>query len=262
MASVLLAAAGSGPSLVAIGHPGGNPTVNAPRLADALGITLYDARRRLLGSGPRLVASFADGTTAASAVEALRHAGFEAVVVSLGRGEEPIVGHTFTFEPGCLRVVARDGSEVRLGFDRIRLFVRGTRIIAETRTEVSRERRFSAGRALLTQGLMMTKTVTTTRTEAVESREGFLLACTDDGPDVLFLETDLLYDGFGPERQSTRVANFVHLVSLLRQAAPAARFDDCLLTRAGQASTLGGLLEPESHLDAAVAVVKRAALAA
>jgi len=259
---VLGSPSGLGASLVAIRHPGVDSATTAPRLADALGISLYDARRRLLGGGPRLVASFADAGAAARTVGALEEAGFAAVVVPLGRGDEPLVAHGFAFEADGLRVVPRSGPEVALGFDRIRLFVRGTRIVAETHTEVSRERRFSPGRALLSGGLVLTKTVATTRAEAVETREGFLLACGGDGPDVLFRETELVYDGFGPERQSTRVANFVHLVSLLRHAAPSARFDDCLLTRAGQASALGGLLEPEEHLDAAIAVVKRAALAA
>jgi len=259
---VLASSSGCGPSLVAIRHPGADSAATAPRLADALGITLYDARRRLLGVGPRLVASFADAGMAVQTVGVLEDAGFAAVIVPLGRADEPLLAHGFAFEADALRVVQRSGADVVLGFDRMRLFVRGTRIVSEMHTEVARERRFSAGRALLSGGLVMTKTVTTTRAEAVEKREGFLLACTDGGPDVLFLETELVYDGFGPERQSTRVANFVHLVSLLRQAAPSARFDDCLLTRAGQASTLGGLLEPEEHLDAAIAVVKRAALAA
>ena len=247
---------------MAIQDPGPDLADAVTRLAGTLGIAPYDARRRLHGHGPHVVASYADAGTADHTADALGRAGFGAVVVPPGYGEDSTVAHAFAFEASGLRVTPRSGADVVLAFARIRLLVRGTRIVSETRTEVTKQRSLSIGRAVLSGGLVMTKTTTTERSHQVEERDGFLVACSDDGPDVIFLDAELLYDGLAADRQPTRTANFLRLTTLLREKARIARFDDRLLTRAGQAAVLGGLFEPEANLDTAVAVIRWTTLGA
>jgi hypothetical protein len=137
----------------------------------------------------------------------------------------------------------------------VRLLLRATGIFSETTTTTVESRQFSAGRALVSGGLVLTKGKTTTTKETEEAWEGWLVVYPHAGPAIVFREAGTLWDGLGAALQPTRLANFTQLCTLLRARCPAAPFDDRLMRRAGQVQLLGPGFAPESSLDLALAVL-------
>jgi hypothetical protein len=224
-------------------------------LAAAMGISPYDARQQLHGRGPRVLATFGDPADAAHLVEGLRAAGFDATHVDLTSEAVEVVPRSFTMRPGGIQFLARDGMPLAIRFDRIQLLLRGTRIATEQTTEVTRKRKFSLERAVLTGGLMLTKTEKKEVTRTTDLREGFLYIRSAGVSAVELRESELLYDGLAALREPTRTGNFTRLTSVIRAGSPQARWDDRLLSRAGQLEVLGTVLTPENDVDVAMAVL-------
>lgn len=229
-------------------------------LAAALGKTVYEVRSRLLvpRGGPSVVGVFQEPETAEESAAKLRENGFETVVL---RREEVESDHTrflvrhFEFTTQSLRVEDRQRQTVNLPYGDIQRILYGSAVTVHTEKELVKERKFSAGRAIMTQGLMLTKkTKREVRTEE-QDRERFLYLYSQNRPTVVLRENGLRYDALGKALQTSRAANFNHVVSELRRQSPGAVFDDRLLTRGGQAQILGPLLTPEEHLDLAVALL-------
>jgi hypothetical protein len=61
----------------------------------------------------------------------------------------------------------------------------------------------------------------------------------------------------GAALQQTRQANFSYLLEELRRHRADARYDDRLLTRAGQVQLLGPSLSPEQYLDIATSLLAK-----
>lgn len=224
----------------------------------ALGLTPYEARARAQGPAPRLVATFGQQAPAERAGEMLAAAGLDPLVV----GDEQIESdarrafvRSFELGPASIRFVLRDGRAFDVAAADIALLLRGTRIRRDTRTEVTTERRLSVGKAMLTGGLSFTSDKKKETTISTEVREGFLSVYAPSAPDLIVVETTVLYDGLGAAMAPTRAANFTRLVAELRSRAIGAVYDERLLTRAGQAQVLGGVLSPEPFLDVAMTVL-------
>lgn len=240
--------------VVALQHPRPDPEA----LAEALGVSVWDAQQRLRGDGPRVVARVAARDEADRLAVALAAHGFVPVVLDVdpeGPDAVWVVPRTFQLRDEALQVTTRDGSPFAVRWDRIGLLLRGTRIVSSTVTEERRRRRFDPVRAVMTGGLMPMRTTTTSTTREHEERVGFLHIVAHGVSDVVVYEDELLYDGLGPQREPTRSANFAAFVALVRAAAPHALYDEQLLTRAGQLQVLGGLLDPETYLDVATLVL-------
>jgi hypothetical protein len=210
-----------------------------------------------MGPAPRVVATFGQRAPAEQAAEALRKAGLDPVVVG---GEQMESDRTraflrsFSFGPASVTFGLRDGRSVEVPTADIQLLLRGTRIRHETRTDVTTERRLSVGKAVLTGGLVMTSTRKKETAITTEEREGFLAVYAASAPDLIALETAVQYQGLGDAMQPTRSANFARLIAELRKRAPAAPYDERLITRAGQAQLLC-ILAPEPFLDVALTVL-------
>lgn len=233
----------------------------APRIAAitaALGLTPYEARGRVQGPAPRVVATFGQRGPADRAAELLDAANLSPIVL----GDEQIesdarrlFARSFSLTPSGVRFVRRDGQAFDVEGANITLLLRGTRIRRDQRTEVTTERKLSVGKAVLTGGLLLTSKKEKETVISTEVREGFLAVYADGAPDFLLGETTILYDGLGAAMGPTRAANFARLVTELRQRAVSAPYDERLLTRAGQAQVLGGVLSPEPFLDVAMTVL-------
>ncbi|MCW5890858.1 MAG: hypothetical protein KIT14_09920 [bacterium] len=240
--------------VVALQHPRADPDA----LAEALGVSVWDAQQRLRGDGPRIVARVAARDEADRLAVTLAAHGFAPLVLDIdpaGPGELWVVPRTFQLRDEALHLTTRDGSPFAIRWERIGLLLRGTRIVSDTVTEEHRRRRFDPVRAVMTGGLMMTRTTTTTTTRATEERIGFLHIVAHGVSDVVVYEDELLYDGLGPQLEPTRAGNFAAFVALVRAAAPHALYDEQLLTRAGQMAVLGGVLDPETYVDVATVVL-------
>jgi len=224
----------------------------------ALGLTAYEARPRAMPPAPRVVATFGDLGTAETAAAILGGAEMSPLVL----GDEQIESdarrafpRSFVLEPDRIVFRLRDGRSIDVDAGSIRLLLRGTRIRREERTETTTERKLSVGKAVLTGGLLLTSQKKKDVVISTEAREGFLHVYAPGTPDLVIGETGLLYDGLGAAMAPTRTANFARLTAELRARAVRAVYDERLLTRAGQAQVLGGVLAPEPFLDVATTVL-------
>ena len=248
--------------IVAIDDLGEDREGIARALSEALGTIFYDAliRVRVPGKGPLIVAAYAEKNIALEKTEKLRVAGFRTLVLGQDEvetdGESTIV-RRFLFGDAGLEIEARTGDAVRIEYNLIDTIIRGTRIVQTTETETMKEQKFAAGRAILTGGLMMTKSVKINQQSRTDVREGFIYLYPGKLCPLVFLESELLYDSLGPALRPTRVANFAFVLEEIRRRCPGAVYDDRLLSKAGQARLLGPMFEPGRHLDIAVTLLSR-----
>ena len=151
----------------------------APALASALGITSYEAsvRLRVPGSGPLVIATFGERAAADEASRKLEASGLTTVMISdeentSAQKEFPV--RTFRFNDHTLHAESRQRETLDIDYQTIFLIIRGTGIKQETSTGTTTEQKFNLGKAILTGGLIISKTVKTTEQKITEEREGFL----------------------------------------------------------------------------------------
>jgi hypothetical protein len=232
-------------------------------LAGALGITAFEARQRLIGGGPSVVASFADPAQARALAARLHQAGIATLVVDAdevrGRAGRLIV-RRFEMGERALRVEGGEEERWEVPYGEVDLLLPGTNIVGETETKTVTERTFSLGKTLLSGGIPMTKKVERQEAVTTETREKFLYLYAGDRPQIVFRQSGMVYDGLGATMQMSRELNFNYLVNELRRLCPAARYDDRFLSRAGQVRVLGPAQNPETHLDLAAEVLAQSLL--
>lgn len=248
--------------IVAIHSLGQDRETHAAVLAAALGITMYEALSRLRspGDGPFTINVFADQQRAMQSEEKLRSAGFSAVVLTeeeIIAERSPLIARKFSLSENELAVETEIGQSLRISFQDIRIILRGIGIVIDTATETVKNRSLSLGRAVMSGGLMITKTTRTVQEVATEERTAFFNLYAGGNPVIIFRENALLYESLGPALQPSRALNFTYLIAELRRRAPNARYDERLLTRPAQVALLGPTLNPEEHLSTATALLAK-----
>ncbi len=238
----------------------------APALTKALGQTVHESLSRLRGAGvgPIVVGVHQERAQAATMAEALRTAGFTALTVDdedFAREIESLIVRQFTFKTAGLFMVKAAGGEIfKMRPADIRLLIKGTGIVSHEVTEKTKEKQFSAGLAIATQGLLTSKTVEKTKVTEVQEREGFVHLYTASGRVIELRETRIDYSGLGKSKQPTRLMNFAQTVTQLKKFAPDALYDERLLTRNAQGQLLGPVLTPEDNLIHACALLAKGLL--
>jgi len=244
---------------VAIRRFEGEAEERAARLAAATGLTMLEARQRTRGPGPRVVSTYGDPSEAALAEAALEVAGFAPLLIrdaDLEKDAARVVARSVRLDATRLEVRTRDGRVAEAPLAAITLLLRGTAFSSGTETKVTKEKKLSVGKAMLTGGLLFTKTVEKKTTREVHEREAFLHVYTAGQAPIALRESALQHEAGGARPlEPSRAANFARLAAELRAAAPAAPWDERLLTRAGQLHLLGGVLDPEQFLDVALTVL-------
>jgi hypothetical protein len=235
----------------------------AGALADALGLTVFEALSRLRspGSGPLVVGVFAGQDQAARLAGQIGSRGFRPLVLTSAEIEAEAaqrIVRRFSFNAEALQAESADGESLSIAYHDVNLILRGMGISSSKSVETIRKRSLSLGAAVLSGGLQMTKTTKTTREVTKEEREGFLTLYAGAGPILAFHESGLVYDALGPARGLTRSANFVQLAAELRRRCSRARYDERLMNRAGLAALLGPSLSPGEHLIVATALLAKA----
>jgi len=229
-------------------------------LADALGITPYEVRQRLIGDGPAVVACFADpqqATTMAGKLPRSRTAVMTVDTETVRNDTNRFFVRRFEVKSGHLRIEAGDGQSIEINYEDVELFLTGTRILGQSETKTVTERKFSLGKTILSGGIPMTTTVKHQEEINTEERENILYLYAREQPPVVFSQSAMSYDGFGAAMKLSRELNFSYLKSELRRLCPAAGFDDRLLNRLGQVRLLGPTLNPEKNLDLAFDILAR-----
>lgn len=234
----------------------------ANSLAAVLKVTLYEALTRLRapGNGPLTVAVFAEKELAKQLVQQLHSAGFKAVVLTADEIDTAAcawIVKRFSLGERELHVETEKGDNLDISFQDIDLILHGIRISRGTTTEILKDRSINLGRAVLSGGMMITKTTKTTRDVTTEVRERFVNLYAGDAPTIILRENALDYNSLGSARKPSRSENFTYLVAELRRCCPGARYDERLMNRAAQAVLLGSLFNPEEQLVIATALLAK-----
>jgi len=202
----------------------------AARAARALGMPPAEMAMKLRGVLPRVVLADGDDARVTAAAEALEELGFAAVAcdpaAAPGDAERVVARKVEVGREGL--VVWDGGGEEQVCPGRaVALVVRGIRTRATVEKVTTSERRFSPERAVLSGGLLLTKTTKKTEVKRREEAEPFLLIHRADGePDMMLYERQIDYRALGAAMQPSSAANLAHVESRLRALAPRAGFDD------------------------------------
>lgn len=229
-------------------------------LASVLGITAFEARPRLIGNGPAVVASFADKEMAVALAKRLNQVGFATLVVDAAAVRSR-AGHfvvrRFQFNKWSLLIETSGGQQEEIPYEEIQLLLPGTSIAGTSETITITERKFSIGKTLISGGIPMTSKVERQEEVTKEERGKILYLYAAKRMPIVFSQNGMSYDGFGPAMKLSRELNFAYLLSELRRFCPGAAYDDRLLNRAGQVRLLGPSLNPETNLDLAADILAR-----
>ena len=231
-------------------------------LTAVLRVAAFDARQRLFGRGPAVVATFAELDPAQALLMKLQQAGSRGFVVdaSATRARNCFyMVHSFKLGDAMLHVKEAGGRSCRITYSEVNLLLPATLITGHAETQTVTERKFSMGKTLMAGGLPMARKVERQEVLSSEERERVLYLYAANRPWFLFPQGGMVYDSLGAKMNPSREMNFNDLVAELRLRCPAAVYDDRLLNRAGQTRLLGPLLTPEANLDLAVEILAREA---
>lgn len=216
-------------ALLALSTP---PDAEATALAADLGLTGYEAGQLVRGHLPSILLKTGDRARALDLLGKLRGRGHEAVACDTAAVVAPEAMHElrgFRFEDDALVSLNQNGSSERLPWGELIAIVRAMHRVQGASTEKTRERKFDLGRAVLTQGLSMSKTVIKEAVSEVEQREPVLYLYRHQGPPWLASESRCRYEGLGAALKPGRLENFNTLVRLVRERVPQVPFDERLV---------------------------------
>lgn len=229
-------------------------------LAATLGITAFEARQRMVGGGPAVVASFADPGQARALAGRLGQGGLTALVIDAaavhgGGGRFNV--RRFQLGARSLCIEAADGRSAEIPYGEIDLLLAGTGISGQTETVKVTERKLSLGATIMSGGIPVTRKVERREEVTTEQRTKLLYLYAGSRPQIVFSQSGMTYDGLGSAMKMSRELNFAFLTAELHRLAPGARCDDRLINRAGQVRVLGVALNAETHLDLAAEILAR-----
>jgi hypothetical protein len=243
--------------------PGGGEALAGP-LAEALDLTMYEARARTSDpeGGPAVVARYGEIEPAWACTGRLRANGISPILLTpedVETDARRFLVRGFELGERGLTATSRRGESTEIAYRDLRLFLRGVRTGEKTDLKTTEQRKFSMGRALLTQGLMMTKTVRKTEKVTTTDREEFFHLYAEGRPPLVFRSGALDYRSFGAALQPSVQANFTHLIGRMRQILPEVRFSERLANSPSRTRILGPGLKDE-HLDVAISLLARVLL--
>ena len=206
-------------------------------LAARQGISAYEARTRLSGELPRIVGVLADPAAAGALVQGLLADGFVAAALdaaAIEHDDARDIVKSMDFGPESVTAALRGLRTRTIDYADIGVIIQGMRIGVTTTTEETRSKKFDAGRAILSGGLVMRKSVTTTSTKTSEAREGFVYVyARSGGPSLAVYERSTNYAFLGAALQPSSMANLLRVVDELHRRAPDARVDTRLTRPVG-----------------------------
>jgi hypothetical protein len=248
-------------NVIAIHYAPGAGELMAGGLAEALDKTAYEVRARLSDpeGGPAVVARYGEIEPAWACAGRLRANGISPILLTaddLETDARRFLVRGFELGAQGVKATSRRGETAQIAYGDLDLFLRGVRVDERTEMKTTEQRKFSMGRALLTQGLMMTKTVRKTEKLTSVEREEFFHLYAEGRPPLVFRSGALDYRSFGHALQPSVQANFTRLVEEMRQAFPHARYSERLANRQSRARILGPGLT-DNHLDVAISLLAR-----
>lgn len=204
----------------------------APRLAADLGTTPYDTALLLRSPPPVPLLRTEDRARALALLSRLRERGHDAVACDVSAvvpADAMVHVRSFRLELDALLVATTTTASDRVAWGEIVALVRAMHRTRTESEEKNAERKFSIGRAALSGGVLMTKTMTSTTKHASEEREQVLYVYRRGATPLLVTQSRARYDGLGTELRPSQIENFTTLIRLLRERAPDALYDERLL---------------------------------
>lgn len=229
-------------------------------ISGVLGITVFEARQRMSGGGPAVVAGFADPQQALALSEKLNQNGIATMVVDATEvlnEASHFICRRFELNESLLRVETSDRQRAEISYNEIDLLLPAMSIVAYSEKKTVTERKISVGKTILSGGIPMSKKVKHEEEVTTEERTKVLYLYAGNRVPIVFSQNGMTYDGLGAAMKLSRELNFTYLVSELRRLSPGAVYDDRLLKRVGQVRLLGPALDPETHLDLAGEILAR-----
>jgi hypothetical protein len=224
--------------VVALTELATSPDVEAPLLASDLGVTPYEARQKLAVGMPCVVLFTEDRARTTALMGSLRARG-HGVVACEGRAVAPSAAmqkvRRFRFEPDALVLRgpsdAADGSQdERLPYAEMLALLRATHRRTQETREETKEKKFRPAAAIITGGVILTKTVTREVVRTNEDKEQVVYVFRRSGAPCLLREGGADYSGLGEAVLPTRIQNFATTLRLLREHAPRVPYDERLVS--------------------------------
>ena len=194
----------------------------------------YEARLRLTGKIPRIIANYGTMQEAESTARSLRELGLVVVVCTESELRKPSQIYrtqTIKFEERVVLFWDKSGQARRVGAGETFLILRG-RMQTETQTEVTNTRRkLNVGATLLMGGIPISKKVKEKVTRKSYQTESFVRLYGKVSPELALeiLQQDFDFSFLGTEMTSSSVTNFNAAIGKIREAFPEAIFDDRLV---------------------------------
>jgi hypothetical protein len=240
--------------------PGAGEALAAP-LGEALDKTPYEIKARLSDpeGGPAVIARYGEIEPAWACGGRLRANNISPILLTpedVETDSRRFLVRSFEIGRQVLTATSRRGETAEIAFRDLKLFLRGVRVDVQTELKTTEQRKLSLSRALLTQGLMLTKTVRKTDKVTTASREEFFHLYTPGRPPLVFRAGALDYRSFGGALQPSVQANFTQLVERMRQTFPDVRYSERLLSTQSRSRILGPGLT-DNHLDIAISLLAR-----
>jgi hypothetical protein len=202
----------------------------AAAVAAALGTLPYEERLKLAVGLPAVVLQTADAERAAALAAALRAHGHRVLLRSSDEvvaASDMITLRRFAFDDDAL-VAAGE----QLPWDDVAVLVRAIDRRKRQSATVVAEKKLDLARAVITGGLVRSKTTrreVTTRVD--ESEPALYVFRASGGTPWILREQGTHYEALGARLSPTAAPNFVATVGELRARAPRARYDERLVTR-------------------------------
>ncbi len=205
----------------------------AAALARDLGCTAYDARLLLAPGVPAIVRRTPDREPAVELLGRIRARGHGAVACDQAAVvSSDAMTSMRRFRLGPDAITLDDVPDANLPYDDVVALVPAVHRSRTDTETVTREKKLSIGRAIMTSGLSMSKTVTREAHNSVEEREGVLYVFRRSGATPWILrEHGTVWVGHGQPLARSAAENYRIALTTLRSRAPGAAFDDRLVTR-------------------------------
>jgi hypothetical protein len=203
------------------------------KIAAIIGKSPYEARLRLTGKIPKIIANYDIVARADSAAQSLRALGLVVTVVSdsvLHQSWQIFRARSLKFEEQAITFYDRAGQSNRMEAGELFLII-SARMQHETQTEVTKtERKLNITATLLTGGIPILKKVKKKETTRSHQNVSFLRLCgrTSPEPVVEIMQQNFDYSFLSSEMVSSASANYLIAVRKIREAFPRAIFDDSL----------------------------------
>jgi len=217
--------------IVAIVEMKGQADEVARALASELATTPYELKLAFNAGLPAVILVTADEVLAQAAAQAIRRQGHGAVVCDrqhVVASSDMTTLRKFHFEPSAL--VPEEGSPLRLEYQEVTALLRATHRTSSETTEQVKERKLRPVMAVMTGGLVLSKTTERTVTSNAAHNEQVLYLFSRAQRPWLLRERSAQYFGLGALLSASSFENFGTTIQQLRQRCSNAIYDERLKT--------------------------------